>query len=72
MKKKMKHKKQHSATHPTSESDRIENLKRTAANPEKPTLKLKFNMKLRELRTPSDVEETSDLRIDKKISSIWW
>ena len=49
MKKKTKHKKQQDVTHPISESERIENLMRVVSNHGEPTIKLKYDKKLRKL-----------------------
>ena len=69
MKKKKKHKKQLRATHPISESERIENLMRVVSNPGEPT-KLKYDKTQRKL-IPSSVENTSVVSLVKKDSLLW-
>ena len=73
MEKKTKHKKQQAATHPISESERIKIIVQAMTNPEKSNSEpsFEFTTKTRHI-LPSDVGETSDIRIDKKDSSIWW
>ena len=72
MKKKKKHKKQQGATHPVSESERFEEMLERAANNPRSIGIINFDTTPRKLRRPSHIGETSDIRIDKKNSSIWW
>jgi len=70
---KKKYKKQRGATRPISEHERVRKIIKAAANLEEfnrePTFE--FSSETRHLRT-RHVEETSDIHIDKKDSSIWW
>ena len=68
MKEKTKHKKQQDATHPISESERVEEILEKMANSKEPPLK--YDKNPRKL-IPGDIEETSIVRLVKRDSPIW-
>ena len=64
--KKRRNEKREVATHQISEQERVQNIIQAASNPEKSVHKLKYNKKPRRLRVPSNIGETTGIRIDRK------